>query len=148
MKPEIFLLDTIHSEFQLEPRDINTYPPLTLAYLGDAVYEIIIRTLIVEEHEGSVNTLHRRSSKLVNANAQATLFSAIEDLLTEEEATAYRRGRNAKSHSVAKNASIHDYRMATGFEALMGYLYLTNQFPRAIDLVKQGFQKSELWHKT
>ncbi len=147
MNKPIVLLDAIHNEFELQGRDINTYPPLTLAYLGDAVYEIIIRTLTVEEKEGSVNTLHRRSSKLVNAGAQATLLAAIEEELNEEEASIYRRGRNAKSHSVAKNATIHDYRTATGFEALMGYLYLTNNMNRAITLVKSGLTKSELWNR-
>ncbi len=144
MQDTIQLLSAIQNEFKLQPKDINTYSPLTLAYLGDAVYEIIIRTHIVEGTDGVVNTLHRRSSKLVNAGAQATLFSSIENSLTEEEITIYRRGRNAKSHSVAKNASIHDYRMATGFEALMGYLYLTNNLNRAIQLVNQGLRDSEL----
>nr|MBP3598611.1 ribonuclease III [Eubacterium sp.] len=144
MEPKITLLDTIHQTFDLDRRDINTYSPLTLAYLGDAVYEIIIRTLIVEGKEGAVNTLHRRSSKLVNAGAQATIFNAIESQLLEEELAVYRRGRNAKSHSVAKNASIHDYRMATGFEALMGYLYLIGDMNRAIALVRQGLTNSDL----
>ena len=144
MEPKITLLDTIRQTFDLDSRDINTYPPLTLAYLGDVVYEIIIRTLIVEGKEGAVNTLHRRSSKLVNAGAQATIFTAIESQLLKEELAVYRRGRNAKSHSVAKNASIHDYRMATGFEALMGYLYLIGDMNRAIALVRQGLTNSDL----
>ncbi len=137
---KISLLDGIQNQFKLEEKNINSYPPLTLAYLGDAVFEIIIRTLVVREQNGSVNTLHRHSSHLVNAGAQASLYAAIEPLLTEEEHAVYKRGRNAKSHTVAKNATIHDYRTATGFEALMGYLYLTGQMDRCIGLVGSGLK--------
>lgn len=144
MNNDIVLLDTIHQAFNLTAREINSYPPLTLAYLGDAVYEIIIRTLIVGEKERSVNAFHRRSSRLVNAGAQAEILSVIEEMLTDDEASVYRRGRNAKSHTIAKNASVHDYRMATGFEALMGYLYLSGNMNRAIDLVRIGLKKSGL----
>lgn len=132
------LLEAIHKHFSIGERDVHTYPPVTLAYLGDAVYEIIVRTLIVEGKPGMVKTLHMRSSRLVNAKAQATLMAAIEDSLTEEEYTIYRRGRNAKSHSVAKNAKIHDYRIATGFEALVGYLYLNGEMERCLQLIEQG----------
>ena len=124
------LLEAIHDTFSLESKDINLYAPLTLAYIGDAVFEIIIRTLIVEEKSGTVKKLHLRSSKLVNAKAQADLLAAIEDSLTEEELSYYKRGRNAKPHSVAKNANLHDYHTATGFEALIGYLYLSGRRAR------------------
>ena len=86
------LLEAIHDTFSLESKDINLYAPLTLAYIGDAVFEIIIRTLIVEEKSGTVKKLHLRSSKLVNAKAQADLLAAIEDHLTEEELSYYKRG--------------------------------------------------------
>ena len=132
------LLEAIHDTFSLESKDINLYAPLTLAYIGDAVFEIIIRTLIVEEKSGTVKKLHLRSSKLVNAKAQADLLTAIEDHLTEEELSYYNRGRNAKPHSVAKNANLHDYHTATGFEALIGYLYLSGQMTRALELVHLG----------
>lgn len=134
------LLEQIHQLFPLEERDIRTYSPLTLAYLGDAVYEIIIRTLIVEGKPGMVKSLHKRSSHLVNAKAQAELLSAIEDSLTEEEKAVYKRGRNAKPHSVAKHAELHDYRVATGFESLMGYLYLKGDMNRCLSLVRLGLQ--------
>ena len=111
------LLDDIHNLFQISQKEINSYSPLTLAYLGDAVFEIIIRTIIVEKKSGTVKSLHRQSSDLVNAKAQAELISRIMNTLTEQEFSIYKRGRNAKSHSVAKNADIHDYRSATGFEA-------------------------------
>ena len=123
------LLEAIHDTFSLESKDINLYAPLTLAYIGDAVFEIIIRTLIVEEKSGTVKKLHLRSSKLVNAKAQADLLTAIEDHLTEEELSYYKRGRNA---------NLHDYHTATGFEALIGYLYLSGQMTRALELVHLG----------
>lgn len=133
------LLEQIHKYFPADVRDIHTYSPINLAYLGDAVYEIIIRTLVVEGKPGMVKSLHMRSSRLVNAKAQATLMAAIEPSLTEEELTIYKRGRNAKSHSVAKNADIHDYRIATGFEALIGFLYLSGDMERCLELIQLGF---------
>lgn len=131
-------LEEIHDFFPMERQDINAYSPLTLAYLGDAVYEIIIRTLIVEERPRTVKTLHKHASRLVNAKAQAALMISIEHALTQEEVAIYKRGRNAKSHSVAKNADIHDYRIATGLEALIGYLYLTGNTKRCLELMKLG----------
>ena len=135
------LLEEIHGFFPAEPVDIRTYAPLKLAYLGDAVFEIIIRTLILERIGGPVKNLHRRSSELVNAGAQAKLVAEMLNELTEEEMAAYRHGRNAKTSSVAKHADIHDYRNATGLEALFGYLYLTGQTERAIELLKNAMDK-------
>lgn len=132
------LLDDIHDFFQISQKEINSYSPLTLAYLGDAVFEIVIRTIIVEKKSGTVKSLHRQSSDLVNAKAQAELMSRIMGALTEQEISIYKRGRNAKSHSVAKNANIHDYRTATGFEALMGYLYLNGEMERLLELIQLG----------
>lgn len=131
-------LDDIHNLFQISQKEINSYSPLTLAYLGDAVFEIVIRTIIVEKKSGTVKSLHRQSSDLVNAKAQAELMSRIMSTLTEQEISIYKRGRNAKSHSVAKNANIHDYRNATGFEALMGYLYLNGEMERLLELIQLG----------
>lgn len=132
------LLDDIHEIFQISQKETNSYSPLTLAYLGDAVFEIVIRTIIVEKRPGTVKSLHRQSSGLVNAKAQAELMSRIMNTLTEEEISVFKRGRNAKSHSVAKNADIHDYRTATGFEALMGYLYLKGEMERLLELIRLG----------
>ncbi|MCI8964328.1 MAG: ribonuclease III [Eubacterium sp.] len=132
------LLNDIHNFFQISKKEINGYSPLTLAYLGDAVFEIVIRTIIVEKKSGTVKSLHRQSSDLVNAKAQAELMSRIMSTLTEQEISIYKRGRNAKSHSVAKNANIHDYRNATGFEALMGYLYLNGEMERLLELIQLG----------
>lgn len=132
------LLDDIHEIFQISQKETNSYSPLTLAYLGDAVFEIVIRTIIVEKKPGTVKSLHRQSSGLVNAKAKAELMSRIMNTLTEEEISVFKRGRNAKSHSVAKNADIHDYRTATGFEALMGYLYLKGEMERLLELIRLG----------
>ena len=120
--------------------DIKTYSPLTLAYIGDGVYDLIIRTMIVEQGNAPVNKLHKRVSNLVKAPAQMELFHIIEEILTEEELAVYKRGRNAKSFSTAKNASLTDYRIATGLEALIGYLYLTNQLTRILELIKMGLE--------
>ena len=106
-------------------------------------YEILIRTIVVSEGNMQVNKLHKKSSALVKAAAQAEFLMAIEDDLTEEEHAVYKRGRNAKSFSMAKNATMKDYRMATGFEALMGYLYLSGRTERMVDLVALAMTKPE-----
>ncbi len=136
------LLEEIHTFFPKEEVDVRTYAPLKLAYLGDAVFEILIRTLIIESLGGPVKNLHKAASGLVNAGAQAKLMMAIVEDLTEEELAAYRHGRNAKTSSVAKHADIHDYRNATGLEALFGYLYLTGNTKRAIELLKLAMDKT------
>ena len=114
----------IDSFFGIEDKDIRSFSPLTLAYIGDAVYEIVIRTIIVEKGNAPVNKLHHKASSLVKAVAQKAAMEKILPLLTEEEEAVYKRGRNAKSYTSAKNASVIDYRIATGFEAFMGFLYL------------------------
>ncbi len=144
MKQVHSLTDEIHACFPQKERDIREYSPLKLAYLGDAVYEIIIRTLIIEGTGGPVKLLHQKSSALVNAHSQATLIASLQEELTEEEQRIYRQGRNAKTSSVAKHADIHDYRNATGLEALFGFLYLTGHSARAIELCRIGFQKLEI----
>lgn len=129
--------------FGIKKQDVRAYSPLTLAYIGDAVYEIIIRTIIVERGNAPVNKLHKRSASLVKAPAQAAMMTVIEPMLTEEEAHVFKRGRNAKSYTSAKNASMIDYRIATGFEALVGYLYLSDRYDRIVTLVKAGLENKE-----
>ncbi len=114
------------------------YSPLVLAYLGDAVYELMIRTRVVSGGNAPVKSLHKTSSGLVKAETQARLIAAIEPELTETERAVYKRGRNAKAASVAKHATVRDYRVATGFEALAGYLYLSGQYERLTELVDLG----------
>ena len=122
--------------------DINAdqYSPLTLAYMGDCAYEIVIRTLLVHKGNTHVDRLNKRASNLAKAGTQSQIIGVIQDSLTEEELTIYKRGRNAKSYTSAKNASINDYRRATGFEALIGWLYLKGEFERMTELIKLGFE--------
>jgi ribonuclease-3 family protein len=124
--------------------DARTYSPLSLAYIGDAIYDVMIRTMVVSRGNMSVNKYHKIATQYVKAEAQAKLAHAIEPNLTEEELSVYKRGRNAKSVSTAKNASVIDYRTATGFEALMGYLYLQDQDERIVDLLAIGLDRVEL----
>lgn len=124
--------------FGLEPVDLKTYSPLTLAYIGDAAYELVIRSLVVEQGNAPVNKLHKRSSRLVKAQAQAEAAMKLLDVFTEEEQAVYKRGRNAHSHTMAKNAEMTDYRMATGFEAVMGYLHLKQDYERMVTLIHLG----------
>ena len=131
----------VQRAFLLEKQDIKSYSPLTLAYLGDAVYELIVRTMLVEKANMQVNKLHQKASSHVKASAQKDMIFAVLDLLTEEEMSIYKRGRNAKSFTSAKNATIGDYRIATGFEALIGYLYLLGKTDRILELVKIGMER-------
>ena len=124
--------------FGLEPVDLKTYSPLTLAYIGDAAYELVIRSLVVEQGNAPVNKLHKRSSRLVKAQTQAEAAVKLMDVFTEEEMAVYKRGRNARSHTMAKNAEMTDYRMATGFEAVRGYLHLKQDYERMVTLIQLG----------
>lgn len=132
----------LREHFALPDVDIRTYSPLVLAYIGDGIYELLIRTILVGQGSRQVNTIHKRASSLVKASAQAAMITAVQEELTEEELQIFKRGRNAKTVSMAKHASMHDYRHATGFEALMGYLYLTDQMKRMTDLVKLGIERT------
>ena len=124
--------------FEMEEVDINTYSPLTLAYIGDCVYDLIIKSLVIGNGNKQVNKMHKETSSLVQAATQSLMMRKLQDLLTDEERAVYKRGRNAKSVSPAKNQSVTDYRRATGFEALMGYLYLKKEYKRMLELVKIG----------
>lgn len=138
------LMQKIKEKFSIEDVDIRTYSPLTLAYIGDGIFDLVIRTIVVGKGNTSANQLHKTTSKIVKAHSQAMMAEAIAEILTEKEADVYRRGRNAKSHTMAKNATVSDYRSATGFEALMGYLYLTNQEDRMMELISYGMDKCDL----
>lgn len=136
------LIGILKETFSLPDTDLKTYSPLTLAFIGDVVYDLVIRTLVVEQGNAPVNKLHKKVSSMVKASAQMELFHRIEDMLTEEELAIYKRGRNAKSFTTAKNASITEYRSATGFEALIGYLYLDDRLSRALAIVKAGIDRA------
>ena len=137
------LASVIRQRFELPIQDVRTYSPLALAYIGDAIYDVVIRTIVVEKGNKSSGDLHKIAIKYVNAGTQAAMIEALLPKLTEEEETIYKRGRNAKSQSVAKNATVGDYRKATGFEALMGYLYLTDRSERIFELVESGLELTD-----
>ena len=131
----------IKSQFDIKEVDIRTYSPLALAYIGDGVFDLVIRSVIVGKGNTKASKLHYQTSYIVKAETQAKLIEALESELTQEEVDVYRRGRNAKSPTTAKNASMADYRKATGFEALIGYLYLKDDFARVVELTKLGLEK-------
>ena len=143
-KSVVFELDSyMHEVFQMEEVDVQTYSPLTLAYIGDCVFDLIIKNLMISHGNRQVNRIHKDTSNLVQASSQSRMMRAMQEYLTEEEHAIYKRGRNAKSVTPAKNQSITDYRRATGFEALLGYLYLRKEWKRLIDLVKIGLDSLE-----
>ena len=133
----------IKTTFSIPDIDPNQYSPLTLAYMGDCAYEIVVRTLLVHKGNTHVDRLNKRASNLAKATTQALMITAIMERLTEEEVTIYKRGRNAKSYTSAKNASINEYRRATGFEALIGWLYLKGEFDRMTEIIRLGFEAIE-----
>ena len=138
MEESLNMFKRLTEEFDCREVDIRTYSPLALAYIGDSIYDVVIRTVVVERGNQSAKKLHRTAVRYVNAGTQARMAEALQEIMTEEEKEVYRRGRNAKSNSTAKNASVTDYRKATGMEALIGYLYLQDRMDRAVELVKQG----------
>ncbi|MEE1305683.1 MAG: ribonuclease III domain-containing protein [Agathobacter sp.] len=134
----------IREQFNIKEVDIRTYSPLTLAYIGDGIYDLVIRSIVVGRGNTKASQLHNTTSKVVKAHTQAMMIEALSDMLTEVEMDVYRRGRNAKSPTMAKNATMADYRKATGFEALMGYLYLNDEFQRIVELTQKGLELLEL----
>lgn len=139
--PGVF--SVIRERFGIHEVDIRTYSPLTLAYIGDGIYDLVIRSLIVARGNTRAGRLHSNTSRLVNAHSQSMMMEYLLPVLSTDEETVYRRGRNAHSPTMAKNAAMGDYRRATGFEALMGYLYLANRFDRMLDLVGIGLEGLE-----
>ena len=124
------LLEQIQQKFLLKQMPAKEYSPLVLAYIGDGIYDMIVRTIFVSYGNTQVDKLNKQASNVCRASSQAAIAFAIAPLLTEEETSAYRRGRNARSFTKAKNATMSDYRHATGLEALCGYLYLNGEMER------------------
>ena len=122
------------------PKELS---PLVLAYIGDAVFELFVRTLVLSKGNAPVNKMHKCSREIVKAKGQSNMYFKIEDMLTEEEQGVFRRGRNAKSHTMPKNADLMDYKHATGLEALFGYLYLQGKIERLTALFNKGVLKDE-----
>ena len=118
-----------------DPKTLNS---LALAFIGDTIFDLLTRGMILAEGNAPVNMMHKKAKSIVNATSQSIMYSAIEDILTEEELAVMKRGRNAKSHTSAKNQSIVDYRRATGIEALFGYLYLKGEYNRIEELYRIG----------
>ena len=139
-------LDKIIQAFELSEQDYRNYPALTLAYIGDCVFDLVIRTVVIFKSHKQVNDLHKKTTRFVKAETQAVMIQGLLDgeILTEEERSVYKRGRNTKSHTCAKNASIVAYRKATGFEAVLGYLYVTGQMERILELTKIGLSYTDL----
>ena len=132
------ILDYLLKPFNIERKEAKEFSPLVLAYIGDAAYELIIRSILVSMGNRPVNKLNKDATSLVKAGAQSEIVKLISDKLSEEEYTVFKRGRNSSPHTMAKHASMSDYKYATGFEALIGFLYLDNRCDRALELVKLG----------
>ena len=144
MEKSLILKEKFLNEFGLEEQDLRTYSPLTLAYIGDAIFELVVRTVLVERKNAQAEKFHKAATKIVKAETQALMIEAIKEELTEEELAVYKRGRNAKAVTRAKNATMSEYRRATGFEALMGYLYLKGDIERMIELIHLAVEKAEV----
>ena len=133
--------DYITEVLSLQEVDADSYSPLVVAFIGDCVYDLVIKSMIISRGNKQVHKLHEETSRFVQASTQSLMMRTMQQHLTEEEHAIYRRGRNAKSVSPAKNQSITDYRRATGFEALLGYLYLKKDYERLMALVKAGLDR-------
>ncbi len=132
------MLENILKDFESSLISPDEYSALTLAYIGDCVYELYVRTYLIKDANHNVNDLHKAATKFVCCKAQSELYYKIESLLTDKEAYVFKRGRNTKSH-VPKNADMKDYRNATGVEALIGYLYLSRDYDRITELLRHIF---------
>lgn len=138
---------SLNGLFDPQDFDVRTYSPLALAFMGDAVFELMVRTMVVTAGNTAPEKLHKRTTRLVRAESQAIMGHGILDELSEEEQSVYRRGRNAQSYTHAKNASVSDYRHATGLEALFGYLYLMGRQDRMVELIRRCVEIFEAHEK-
>ena len=138
------MIDIIKEKFNLTGDDPGQYSPLSLAFIGDSIYGAIAKTVVVLEGNCSANALDRKAVKTIKAVSQAKAadYFLENGIFTEEEEAIYKRGRNAKSPTSAKNASVGDYRKATGLEAVIGYVYLKGETDRAVELVKIAMQSA------
>jgi ribonuclease-3 family protein len=130
-------------QFGLHKVDVRAYSPLALAYLGDTVFDLIFRTIVVSQHNMAANKYHKKVCNYVSAVAQSEMVELLMDELTQEEMEIYKRGRNSKPYSKAKNASAMEYQRATGLECLVGYLYLSGQMERLLQLVQMAMERLE-----
>lgn len=130
--------ESIRKAFGLSKVDLRQASPLQLAFVGDAVFELVIRTKTAQARRVSPRRLHDMSAAYARASAQARMSELVKDILTEEEKEVLRRGRNAHASSIAKSASVSEYRKATAWESLIGYLYLDGREERAVELIMAG----------
>ncbi|MCR5278102.1 MAG: ribonuclease III [Lachnospiraceae bacterium] len=134
------LYDEIKASFGLNDTEPEQVAPLILAHLGDCVYEIVVRTVIDTRTNRQINKIHNEIIKYVSAGAQSKIITALIPELTEEELAIFHKGKNTHTNSFPKNGTKADYHRATGFEALVGYLYLKGRTERMLELVKKGME--------
>lgn len=134
------VIDFYKQSLDLQAVDVKTTSPLILAYIGDGLYDLAVREYVVVHYPGALNQVNVKKTTFVCAHAQSEIMGwfIANDILTEEELSIYKRGRNQKSATHSKNSSIQEYRRATGFEALIGALYLDGQYERAVHLIQRG----------
>lgn len=143
VKDDIKLINDIKEKIpEINGVDIRTIPPLTLAYVGDSVMDMFVRTYFATTTHETVQNLNSRAIKVVNASSQAKLLMSLQEILTDEEKDVARRGRNAKSATKPKHADVNDYRLATGLEALLGYLFINGNTERLCEIF--AYMKNEM----
>ena len=131
-------MEDFQKQFGISKVNVKAYSPLSLAYIGDTIFDMIFRTLVVSRFNMAAHKYHKKVCQYVSAVAQSQMVEQIQELFTEEELEIYKRGRNSKPYNKAKNASVIEYQRATGLEALVGYLYLDGRMERIFELVKEG----------
>ena len=134
-------MEKIFKEEYNNGQGVRELSSLALAYIGDAVFEMLVRTRVLSWGNAPVNVLHKKARAIVNAKAQSKMYFRIEEYLNDDEKAVFRRGRNAKSHTIPKNADVIDYKHATGLEAVFGHLYLSGKMDRAIELFDKGMER-------
>ncbi len=139
------MLDNIKTQFGLEGSDPKQYSPLSLAFIGDSIYGAVAKSVVVLRGNCPANTLDSKAVKYIKAVSQAKAADCMIEagVFTDEEMAVYKRGRNAKSPTVAKNAPVGDYRKATGLEAVVGYVYLKGDTDRVVELVRTAIEAIE-----
>lgn len=142
------LFSAILNQLHVSPEGGTNYSPLVLAYIGDAFYELTVRTKVISGGNASVNTLNSKATHLSKAVTQGKIARLLlEGDLTEEEERIFKRGRNAHPASTSRRAAIAEYHMATGYESLIGWLYVNGQTERALELIVLGFARLEEWEQ-
>jgi ribonuclease III family protein len=133
-----------HADGGAANQQVESLAPLTLAYLGDALFELFVRDYLIQQPQTSVHRVHQRTITYVNAASQAVMVRHLLPLLTEREADVVRRGRNGKAGSIPRNADVAEYRYATGFEALLGWLYCQNETSRLLEVMGKAVALLEM----